>query len=214
MFRSTTTLSSSSSPSCYPLLPSLNPACLDSTSPAPAARPDLSGAMKFLLFALATSHSSVASKSFRIRTSAKCAHNSFRIRTYKTQDLKPFRMNTYEKTGGGVARPLSQDPISPCCFRSFVFFSYSYALFCTVQNAIPGLFNALRTLCTNHPGWGGMFRERAFRCAPLTTHYSLFTFSQSETNLAPQAAYPRWRPVRGIAAAAARALLLWNLSKC
>src|SRR5690242_17017002 len=32
-------------------------------------------------------------------------------------------------------------------------FSYSYALFCTKQNAISHLFIPLRTLCTNHPGW-------------------------------------------------------------
>src|SRR5690242_9417305 len=34
-------------------------------------------------------------------------------------------------------------------------FSYSSALFCTAQNAIFHLFISLRTLCTNHPGWGG-----------------------------------------------------------
>src|SRR5689334_10202517 len=33
-------------------------------------------------------------------------------------------------------------------------FSYSYALFCTKQNAISHLFNSLRTLYTKHPGWG------------------------------------------------------------
>src|SRR5690242_17025022 len=31
-------------------------------------------------------------------------------------------------------------------------FSYSYALFCTAQNAISHLFIPLRTLCTKHPG--------------------------------------------------------------
>jgi hypothetical protein len=46
-------------------------------------------------------HQSQITKSFTIRTSAKCARNSFRIRTSKTQDLKPFRMNTSEKTPGG-----------------------------------------------------------------------------------------------------------------
>src|SRR5690242_16245885 len=34
-------------------------------------------------------------------------------------------------------------------------FSYSYALFCTKQNAISHLFIPLRTLCTNHPGGVG-----------------------------------------------------------
>jgi len=38
------------------------------------------------------------------------------------------------------------------CF-SFPLFSYSYALFCHVQNAIFNLFFSLRTLCTKHPGW-------------------------------------------------------------
>ena len=42
-----------------------------------------------------------ASKSFRMRSSARQAYNSFRIRTSKTKDLKPCRMNTYEKTPGG-----------------------------------------------------------------------------------------------------------------
>jgi hypothetical protein len=32
-------------------------------------------------------------------------------------------------------------------------FSYSYALFCTGQNAISNPFCALRTLCGKHPGW-------------------------------------------------------------
>src|SRR5579859_4113675 len=41
------------------------------------------------------------------------------------------------------------------CF-SFPLFSYSYALFCTAQNAIFNLFISLRTLCTNHPGWGAL----------------------------------------------------------
>ena len=50
----------------------------------------------------------LATKSFRIRTSKKCARNPFRIRTSKTQDLKPFRMNTYKKTGGRWAHPSSQ----------------------------------------------------------------------------------------------------------
>jgi hypothetical protein len=38
------------------------------------------------------------------------------------------------------------------CF-SFPLFSYSYALFCTEQNAIFNLFISLRTLCRKHPGW-------------------------------------------------------------
>jgi len=41
-------------------------------------------------------------KSFRIRTSIKCACNSFRMNTSKTQHLKPFRMNTSKKTRRGA----------------------------------------------------------------------------------------------------------------
>jgi hypothetical protein len=33
-------------------------------------------------------------------------------------------------------------------------FSYSYALFCTAQDAISNPFCAFRTLCGKHPGWG------------------------------------------------------------
>src|SRR5579859_4617373 len=33
-------------------------------------------------------------------------------------------------------------------------FSYSYALFCHVQNANSRILNHLRTLCRKHPGWG------------------------------------------------------------
>jgi hypothetical protein len=40
-------------------------------------------------------------------------------------------------------------------------FSYSYALFCTKQNAISHLFIPLRTLCTKHPGWGNPINQTA-----------------------------------------------------
>ena len=40
-------------------------------------------------------------------------------------------------------------------------FSYSYALFCTKQNAISHLFIPLRTLCTKHPGWGYPINQTA-----------------------------------------------------
>ena len=33
-------------------------------------------------------------------------------------------------------------------------FSYSCALFCAAQNAIPNFFSNFRTLCAKHPGWG------------------------------------------------------------
>jgi hypothetical protein len=53
--------------------------------------------------ASSTSHHSLPTISFTIRTSEKRARNSRRIRTSKTQDLKPFRMNTYRKTREGGA---------------------------------------------------------------------------------------------------------------
>src|SRR5690348_15147006 len=40
-------------------------------------------------------------------------------------------------------------------------FSYSYALFCTKQNAISHLFIPLRTLCRKHPGWGYPINQTA-----------------------------------------------------
>jgi|SRR5690242_9407931 len=40
-------------------------------------------------------------------------------------------------------------------------FSCSYALFCRMQIAISGLFNAFRTLCTKHPGWGYPINQTA-----------------------------------------------------
>src|SRR5690348_11324232 len=40
-------------------------------------------------------------------------------------------------------------------------FSYSYALFCKKQNANSHLFIHLRTLCTNHPGWGYPINQTA-----------------------------------------------------
>jgi hypothetical protein len=55
----------------------------------------------FSFRSLAT-HQSRITKSFIIRTSAKCSRNPFTMNTSKTQDLKLFRMNTYKKTGGGV----------------------------------------------------------------------------------------------------------------
>jgi hypothetical protein len=56
---------------------------------------------------LPTTHLSLPTILFRIRTSAKHTRNSFRIRTSKTKDLKPFRIRTYEKTprGEGTHHP-------------------------------------------------------------------------------------------------------------
>ncbi len=50
---------------------------------------------------LPTTHHSLSTILFRIRTYAKHNSNPFRIHTSKTKDLKPFRIRTYEKTPGG-----------------------------------------------------------------------------------------------------------------
>src|SRR5208282_3490155 len=50
---------------------------------------------------LATSHSSLATKSIRIRTYAKPTRNPFTMNTSKTRHLKSFRIRTYEKIPGG-----------------------------------------------------------------------------------------------------------------
>jgi hypothetical protein len=46
-------------------------------------------------------------------------------------------------------------------------FSYSYALFCTVKNAISNCFMLFRTLCTKHPGWG---LPSFFKSIPRSNH--------------------------------------------
>jgi hypothetical protein len=77
-------------------------------------------------------------------------------------------------------------------------FSCSYALFCAVQNGIPNLFYAFRTLCAKHGGGvpgapqtchpelaeGSAF-SRPGACALLTTHYPLRT-STSPRNRAQE----------------------------
>jgi len=189
MVRSTITPAFSPSLSCYPHLSSLNPVRLDPTSPAPGTCHDLKGTMKFPPFALATSNSSLATKSFRIRTSAKCACNSCRIRTSETQDLKPFRMNTSKKTGVGEGGEQKYDEVF-------------------LSRATGRSEGTLRSALHRS-------RDTDYGELPLlTTHNSQFTFSPAETNSVPQAAYPRCFPTRGIAAAAAQALSLWSLSKC
>ncbi len=47
-------------------------------------------------------------------------------------------------------------------------FSYSYALFCIVQNGNSFSFIFFRTLCAKHPGWGvpPFFRELWTQCLP------------------------------------------------
>jgi hypothetical protein len=56
-------------------------------------------------------------------------------------------------------------------------FSYSYALFCTIKNAISNRFISFRTLCTKHPGWGTPSRASAKNSNPSVFHLKLSTFS-------------------------------------
>ena len=79
----------------------------------------------------------------------------------KTQDLKSFKMNTSEKTSGVSLLRITLFR-SPHQYHSMELtlplFSYSYALFCTAQNAISNHFRLFRTLCTKHPGGGTPFQ--------------------------------------------------------
>jgi hypothetical protein len=83
-------------------------------------------------FRTQATYQSRITKSFIIRSYAKCAPDSFRMNTSKTQDLKPFRMNTYKKRGEG-ARLVSWFPYDSTCsknrgaFRNFVACSKPYA---------------------------------------------------------------------------------------
>jgi hypothetical protein len=57
-----------------------------------------------------------------------------------------------------LSTPNRSSRMSPYQFHlkglSYRLFSYSYALFCTVQNAISCRFKPFHTLYTKHPGWG------------------------------------------------------------
>jgi hypothetical protein len=52
-------------------------------------------------------------------------------------------------------------------------FSYSYALYCTKQNAISHLFNFLRTLSNNLPGWGTHPSVHPFIRSPFRRNFLL-----------------------------------------
>jgi hypothetical protein len=83
------------------------PSALKSTRALPSTNPFAAAhhpphCFSFFHQSPVTIHQSQVSKSFTIRTYAKCVHNPFRMNTSKIQDLKLFRINTYEKTGGGV----------------------------------------------------------------------------------------------------------------
>jgi hypothetical protein len=64
---------------------------------------------------------------------------------------------------------------SPHQYHSMVLtlplFSYSYALFCSEENAIFILFSIFRTLWQKHPGWGYIFKPRV--CPVLLSTPSL-----------------------------------------
>src|SRR5690242_6134970 len=59
-------------------------------------------------------------------------------------------------------------------------FSYSYALYCTKQNAISHLFNFLRTLCTNHPGVGAPL-QAGFYLSPFSKPSNIPAFHRANT---------------------------------
>jgi hypothetical protein len=63
---------------------------------------------------------------------------------------------------------------SPYQYHSMDFtsplFSYSYALFCTVKNAISNRFKLFRTLCTKHPGCGVPLSSHETLSSPLASH--------------------------------------------
>jgi hypothetical protein len=59
-----------------------------------------------------------------------------------------FELSTWNRSSRKSPHQYHSAPLSRPLF------SYSYALFCTGQNAIFHLFISLRTLCRKHPGWG------------------------------------------------------------
>jgi hypothetical protein len=91
--------------------------------------------------------------------------------------------------------PLASGPCeSPHQYHSigltFPLFSYSYALFCTMQYSNSFSFNSFRTLCPKHPGWGSgrasvtslFLRHAQQRPQPLSAHAFTSRFS----------GYPGW----------------------
>src|SRR5208282_1644561 len=75
-------------------------------------------------------------------------------------------------------------PKSPHQYHSITLshplFSYSYALFCAVQNANTRIFSGFRTLCAKHRGWGTPISPLGARSSPfvappprITPHYPL-----------------------------------------
>jgi hypothetical protein len=84
---------------------------------------------------------------------------------------------------GAVLPPLVSVCGSPYRYQSMEFtlplFSYSYALFCTVKNAISNRFMLFRTLCAKHPGWGSHPASQIFSFRNLTTLYSLLVHPEA-----------------------------------
>ncbi len=57
----------------------------------------------------------LATKSSRIRSSAKHTHNPFRMRSFKTQDLKSFRIRIYKKRAVGEVLLLTRNSTKNFC---------------------------------------------------------------------------------------------------
>jgi len=140
--------------------------------------------------------SRLLTKSFRIRTSIKSAHNLFRMNTSKTHDLKSFRMNTSEKTLGVSLLRITLFR-SPHQYHSMELtlplFSYSYALFCTAQNAIFNHFKLFRTLWTKHPGGGTSFHQ-TLSLSPLGLALDSPNFAFPISIFAPHSAWNKTSP--------------------
>ncbi len=84
----------------------------------------------FSFLPLLTTHNSLFTNSFRIRTSEKYDRNPFGMRTFKTQDLKPFRFCSCEKTPSGVPSA----SISP---KHFLFFPHRVNMQPTATSVYP-----------------------------------------------------------------------------
>jgi hypothetical protein len=91
--------------------------------------------------------------------------------------------------------PLASGPCkSPHRFHSmgFIFplFSYSYALFCTMQSSNSFSLNSFRTLCTKHPGWGpGRASATSLSLRPAQQRPQLFSVHAFTSR---SSGYPGW----------------------
>jgi hypothetical protein len=91
--------------------------------------------------------------------------------------------------------PLASGPCkSPHRFHSmgFIFplFSYSYALFCTMQSSNSFSLNRFRTLCAKHPGWGpGRASATSLSLRPAQQRPQLFS---AHAFTSRSSGYPGW----------------------